>query len=133
MNEHSAENDVEALADFIAAHDAYRVNEDGWSVCVCGHVAVDDDDGSHARHLAAVLVGVISPVVGENDAGDWIDRPDARVISDDLGAAFASMDRAYYQSDSAATLCGHVAEAITHLERLRDRIDTPIPPEVSAS
>jgi hypothetical protein len=45
--------DIEGV---LAGHDAYRVNEDGWTVCICGHVAVgDDDDGSHARHVAAVL------------------------------------------------------------------------------
>jgi hypothetical protein len=50
---------VEALADQIAAHDAYRVNDDGWTVCICGHVAEgDDDDGSHARHVAAALAQV---------------------------------------------------------------------------
>lgn len=57
--EHSAEKDaaVEALGDLIALHDSYRVNEDGWTVCLCGCVAEgDDDDGSHARHVAAVAV-----------------------------------------------------------------------------
>lgn len=48
--------DVETFGDLIAMHDGYRVNEDGWTVCLCGHVAFgDDDDGSHARHVAAVI------------------------------------------------------------------------------
>lgn len=44
------------LGDLIAQHDAYRVNQGGWTVCICGHVAEgDDDDGSHARHVADIL------------------------------------------------------------------------------
>jgi hypothetical protein len=47
---------LDTLADLIAQHDAYHVNEDGWTVCICGHVVEgDDDDGSHARHVAAAL------------------------------------------------------------------------------
>jgi hypothetical protein len=44
------------VADLLAHHDGYRVNADGWTVCLCGHAAVDDDDdGSHARHVVSVL------------------------------------------------------------------------------
>ena len=58
----SAEYDVGALGDLIARHDAYHVNEDGWTVCICGHVAEgDDDDGSHARHVAAVIATSVIP------------------------------------------------------------------------
>lgn len=54
----SAEVDRDLLGDRLAPHDAYRVNEDGWTVCLCGHISEgDDDDGSHARHLADVLLG----------------------------------------------------------------------------
>jgi hypothetical protein len=56
----------ERVADLIAGHDAYRVNEDGWTVCICGHVAEgDDDDGSHARHVAAALAPVLAEVRAE--------------------------------------------------------------------
>lgn len=49
--------EVEALANAIAVHDAYHINDDGWVVCICGHVCVDDDDdGSHARHVADALL-----------------------------------------------------------------------------
>lgn len=47
----------DTLGDLIAPHGDYHVNDDGWTVCLCGHVAEgDDDDGSHARHLADVLL-----------------------------------------------------------------------------
>jgi hypothetical protein len=65
----------ERVADLIAGHDAYRVNEDGWTVCICGHVAEgDDDDGSHARHVAAAL----APVLAEVRAEAWDEGYDAR-------------------------------------------------------
>lgn len=51
---------TEVLADLIAHHDAYRVNGEGWTVCICGHVAVDDDDdGSHARHVASIVAELV--------------------------------------------------------------------------
>lgn len=43
-------------ADLLAIHALSHIDEAGWTVCLCGHHAVDDDDdGSHARHQAQVL------------------------------------------------------------------------------
>lgn len=48
--------ETEFVAGVLAEHAFSRVDEDGWTVCLCGHVATgDDDDGSHARHQAVVL------------------------------------------------------------------------------
>lgn len=75
----------DALADFLAAHDAYRVNEDGWTVCLCGYVTEgDDDDGSHARHLADVLAGVVRDPATLADDDALVERigkdPEGRVV-----------------------------------------------------
>lgn len=47
---------LDLLASLLAHHAFSHVNSDGWTVCLCGHVATgDDDDGSHARHQADVI------------------------------------------------------------------------------
>lgn len=55
----------EQVADLLAVHSFSHVNSDGWTVCLCGHVAEDDDDdGSHARHQADVVLSLLSAPAG---------------------------------------------------------------------
>jgi hypothetical protein len=62
--------DREALGDLLAHHAFSRVNDDGWTVCLCGHVAEgDDDDGSHARHQADAVLALLPtpPAPGDRE------------------------------------------------------------------
>lgn len=60
-------DDVEVLGSYLLAeHGDYHVNDDGWTVCICGHIAEgDDDDGSYGRHVASVIL-----------SSDWLAQRD---------------------------------------------------------
>jgi hypothetical protein len=61
--------DREALGDLLAHHAFSRVNDDGWTVCLCGHVAEgDDDDGSHGRHQADAVLALLPTPPAPGDA-----------------------------------------------------------------
>jgi hypothetical protein len=108
MTDRPAEGpDREALGDLLAHHAFSRVNEDGWTVCLCGHVAEgDDDDGSHGRHQADAVLALLPTPPAPGDGGtDLRGRIEALLDSADPDLAYQHVNHAIDDGDPDCGAC----------------------------
>lgn len=82
MTEQTDAAEVETLGSYLlASHDDYMVNEDGWTVCICGHVAEGDDEARGAERALRV-VRLVEADMAEVALKAWRSADARRGLSD---------------------------------------------------